>query len=131
MASSPSTVSNASNGASSDLAYSSYQKLADGSSAQMTTTAGAWGYNGISTATTTVVDSAGPGQLHQLIVFGGTLGAITVYDNTAASGTVIIPTFTPVAMTGSGPQVYTLDVSYTVGLTVVTAAATVVVVTYR
>lgn len=131
MATSPSTPANASSNTAQDLAYKSTQLLADGSAATMTATAGAWGYNAISTATTTVVDSSGAGQLNSLIVVGGTLGAITVYDNTAASGTVIVPTFTPVAMTGSGPQVYTLNVSYSVGLTVVTAAATALVVTYR
>lgn len=130
MASSPSTPANASSGNANDFSIKSFRTLGDGSTVQQTTQAGDYGYNAISTATTTVVKT-GAGQLHQIIVVGGTLGAITVFDNTAASGAQIVPAFTPVAMTGSGPQVYTLDVSFGVGLTVLTAAATALVVTYR
>lgn len=130
MATSPSTANNASTGQAGDFSLRSFRTLGDASMAQQSTQAADWGFNGIVTATTTVVKT-GAGQLHQIIVLGGTLGAITVYDNTAASGAVIAQTFTPVAMTGSGPQVYTFDVSFGVGLTVVTAAATALTVTYR
>lgn len=76
----------------------------------------------ISTATTTVVKS-GVGVLRSCQVLGGTLGAITVYDNTAASGTVIAPAFTPTA-TVPGTQILP-DIRFSVGLTIVTAAATI------
>lgn len=79
----------------------------------------------ISTATTTVV-KAGVGKLHYINVIGGTLGNITVYDNTAGSGTVIVPTATP---TGSVMWVFNRPVA--TGITVVTAGATVLVVGYR
>ena len=76
----------------------------------------------ISTATTTTVKS-GVGVLRSCQVLGGTLGAITVYDNTAASGTVIAPAFTPTA-TVPGTQILP-DIRFSVGLTIVTAAATI------
>lgn len=82
----------------------------------------------ISTATTTTVKS-GAGFVHSIQVVGGTLGAVTVYDNTAASGTVIIPTHTPTASLPN-PIIY-LDREFGTGLTVVTAAATILIVSYR
>lgn len=82
-------------------------------------------YTAINTATTTVVKS-GTGVLHSLSVAAGTLGAITVYDNTAGSGTTIMRTFTP-TVAGN----FVLDVAFSTGLTIVTAAATVVTVSYR
>lgn len=80
------------------------------------------------TATTTVVKS-GAGFIHTLTLLGGTAGAITVYDNTAGSGTAICPTFTPGSV--SVPATITLDASFATGLTIVTAAATVITVSYR
>lgn len=79
----------------------------------------------ISTATTTVVKS-GSGYCGALRCVGGTLGNVTVYDNTAASGTIICPTVTPVAN-----GILIEDVVFNVGLTVVTAAATVLTGSYR
>lgn len=81
----------------------------------------------ISTATTTVVKS-GTGMLASITILGGTLGAITVYDNTAASGTTICPAFTPA--TGA-METLTFNVGFTNGLTIVTAAATVLQVSYQ
>jgi hypothetical protein len=78
----------------------------------------------ITTAATTVVKS-GAGKVAYLNILGGTLGAITVYDNTAASGTVLVPTFTP-----TGTACLILEVTFSVGLTIVTAAATVLQVSY-
>jgi hypothetical protein len=80
----------------------------------------------INTATTTVVKS-GAGKLAYLNILGGTLGAITIYDNTAASGTVLVPAFTP---TATVPVCLTLEVTFSVGLTIVTAAASVLQVSY-
>jgi hypothetical protein len=85
-------------------------------------------YTTITTATTTLVKT-GVGLVHTISILGGTLGAITVYDNTAASGTTILPTFTPTAALPCPPII--LDESFTVGLTVVTAAATIINVSSR
>lgn len=71
-------------------------------------------------ATTTV--KSGAGFLHA-IVFGGAATATnttTIYDNTAASGTVIsIPAATAVA----SPITVVYDVAFTTGLTIITATA--------
>lgn len=75
----------------------------------------------ISTATTTTVKS-GSGFVYNIRVIGGTLGNVTIYDNTAASGTVLLPTVTPVAN-----GVLLENVSFSTGLTIVTAAATVII----
>lgn len=75
----------------------------------------------ISTATTTVVSATGTRGLITLRVAGGTLGNVTVYDNGAASGTVLLPTVTPL----SGVLLLE-NVPFNTGLTVVTAAATVI-----
>ena len=72
----------------------------------------------ILTATTTTVKS-GPGHLNHLVAVGGTMGNVTIYDNTAASGTVL---FGPATPTAGG--VIVADIEFSVGLTVVTAAAT-------
>lgn len=72
----------------------------------------------ISTATTTVVAS-GPGVVVRIIVTGGTLGAIDLYNNIAASGTKIAAFD---ATTGRGT--YEIGAVFTTGLTVVTGAAT-------
>jgi hypothetical protein len=81
----------------------------------------------ISTATTTTVKS-GTGTLASITILGGTLGAITVYDNTAASGTTICPAFTPAS---GAMETLTFNVGFTKGLTIVTAAATVIQVSYQ
>lgn len=71
----------------------------------------------ILTATTTVVATGG-GHLNNLIAVGGTMGNVTVYDNTAASGTVLWGPGQPTA----GARILE-DVDFAIGLTVVTAAA--------
>lgn len=81
-------------------------------------------YFQISSATTTVV-KATAGYINSIICVGGTLGAVTVYDNTAASGAVIVPTVTPVA-----GGVLIKNVSFSTGLTILTAAATVITGSY-
>jgi hypothetical protein len=72
----------------------------------------------ISTATTTVCKT-GAGLLHTLTVTGGTAGTIIGYDNTAASGTILFSFDSTNAL-----ATYTFNVSFAIGLTVVTAAAT-------
>ena len=79
----------------------------------------------ISTATTTTVKS-GAGYLNCIRVIGGTLGNVTIYDNTAGSGTVLCPTVTPVQN-----GVLLENITFSTGLTVVTAAATVITGSYR
>lgn len=79
----------------------------------------------ILTATTTTVKS-GPGHLNHLIAVGGTMGNVTIYDNTEASGTVL---FGPATPTAGG--VIVADIEFAVGLTVVTAAATAISGSYR
>lgn len=73
----------------------------------------------IAGAATTVVKS-GAGTLRRLVFNNTTAGTVTIYDNTAASGTVIA-IITPVA---SG-QPFTLDydLEFGTGLTIVTSAA--------
>lgn len=76
-------------------------------------------YTSITTATTTTVKS-GPGWFQGCHVVGGTLGNVTIYDNTAASGAMVVAAFTPT----SANDLKMINASFSVGLTVVTAAAT-------
>lgn len=75
-------------------------------------------------ATTTVI--AFPGIIHEIEVLGGTLGNVTVYDSTSASGTVIAAAFTPVQ-----GQIFAKDVNCATGCTIVTAAATSLLITWK
>ena len=71
-------------------------------------------------ATTTVKST--PGFLHSLVInkIGATANTITIYDNTAGSGTVIATIDSTIA---SAPtRLY--DVQFTTGLTVVIASGT-------
>lgn len=71
-------------------------------------------------ATTTV--KSGAGFLHS-ITFNSAATATnvtTVYDNTAASGTVVA---IPAATTATIPVTLTYDVAFTIGLTIITATA--------
>lgn len=84
----------------------------------------------ISTATTTTVKS-GAGVLHSIVINtkGTVASTITVYDNTAGSGTVIavIDSLTPIG------ALYLYDVLFTTGLTLVTTGTVApdVTVAYR
>lgn len=79
----------------------------------------------ISTAATTTIKT-GSGFLHGITVQGGTAGTIIVYDNTAASGTILASFDSTAAL-----ATYLLDVVFSIGLTVVTSAATKLTVSYR
>lgn len=79
----------------------------------------------ISTATTTPIKS-GHGVLASITVSETAAGAITVYDNTAASGTVLAVLKASVA-----EQTFVFNVSFNTGLTVVTAAASKISVSSR
>jgi len=84
-----------------------------------------YNYEVIKTATTTTV-KPGAGFIKEIRVIGGTLGAVTIYDNTAGSGTEIAPSSTP-----DKGQVLKKSCQFTTGLTIVTAAATYIVISYR
>jgi hypothetical protein len=85
----------------------------------------------ISTATTTTVKS-GKGNLHQIVI--GTYIAsatITIYDNTAASGTIISTLTLPSTITSLAPVSIPFDIAFSTGLTIVTSGATDITVSYR
>ena len=83
-------------------------------------------YANIAAATTTTVKS-GSGFFHTLVINDDSAaGAITIYDNTAASGTKIAT-----IAGGSGETTRLYDVQFSTGLTIVTAAADDITVSYR
>jgi hypothetical protein len=71
----------------------------------------------IATATTTVVKS-GAGTLGKITIGETAAGAITIYDNTAASGTII-----QVLKASIAEQTFIFDAGFATGLTIVTAGA--------
>ena len=79
----------------------------------------------ISTATTTLVKT-GPGNIHSIRVAGGVMGAVTIYDNTSAAGTELLPAVTP-----TQGQILLENVKFSTGLTIVTSGATVITISYR
>lgn len=81
-------------------------------------------YNNITTATTTLIKT-GSGILAGITVNGGTIGAITIYDNTTASTTKIATIASPFA-----GQVIPFGIGFSTGLTIVTGAATDITVMY-
>lgn len=102
-----------------------YRQLADGSFMKQTSTrVGDWGYANTTTAATVTL-ATGAGQLGTMFVLGGTLGTIVVYDGLDNTGAVMIPSFTPATLAGGGPGIYTFDMSFKTGLTVVTGSNTV------
>lgn len=82
------------------------------------------GYRNIAAAATTVV-KPGPGVLASITVNTTAAGAITVYDNTAASDTKIA---TLKASVTEG--CYHYNCVFSTGLTIVTAAASDITVTF-
>lgn len=105
-----------------ELQFGSTRALADGSYAKISNAGGIWNYKSLTASGTTVVKT-GAGQLHAVIC-GTATGNVTIYDNTAASGTKIIDTYALVA------GVTTFDISFGTGLTVVLSGAGVASVTY-
>lgn len=79
----------------------------------------------ISTATTTTVKT-GAGVLGSIVLGETAAGAITVYDNTAASGTIIA-----VLKASVVEGTYTFNAAFTTGLTVVTAGASKLTVNFQ
>jgi hypothetical protein len=85
----------------------------------------------ISTATTTVVKT-GVGMLHSIVVNKHVAtGVITIYDNTAASGTKLATITTGAALLSDPPLDAIYDISFTTGLTIVTSQAEDITVSYR
>lgn len=85
-----------------------------------------YGSNFVNVATnTTTVAKSGAGVLQSITVNSTAAGAITVYDNTAASGTKIATLKASIA-----EGTYTFNCAFSTGLTVVTAAASDITITY-
>ena len=82
-------------------------------------------FSNLAAAATTTVKT-GSGLLHTINVTtaGAAASTITVYDNTAGSGTVIA------TIDGTGLQSYLLDLEFLTGLTVVIAGSTAPKVTF-
>lgn len=86
----------------------------------------AYQYNNISTATTTLVKS-GTGILNSITINTSVASAITVYDSLTASGTKIA-TIAASAPVGSN---FEFDVAFATGLTVLTAGASDITVSFK
>jgi len=88
-------------------------------------------YANILTATTTTVKS-GAGFLH-VITFNKPVASEvwTIYDNTAGSGTIIGTITLPATLLNQGPMTAVYDVSFSVGLTIVSGSTTDGTVSYR
>jgi hypothetical protein len=84
-----------------------------------------YNYRNITAAATTVVKN-GAGKLKSITVNTTAAGTITVYDNTAASGNKIA-TFKASVVEGT----YDFSANFATGLTIVTAAASDITVTYN
>lgn len=78
----------------------------------------------ISTATTTTVKSS-TAYLKRIIITETAAGTITIYDNTAASGTI-----KAVFKASVAEGTYDLDLDMNTGITIVTGAASKVTVVY-
>lgn len=81
-------------------------------------------YTNITSATTTTVKS-GSGTLESIIINKGVAtGVITIYDNTAGSGTKIGTITFGAALLSDPPRVAEYECRFNTGLTIVTSAAT-------
>lgn len=94
--------------------------------AQRAVTEERWNYETITTATTTTIVT-GPGVIGSIKILGGTTGNVTGYDNNAASGTTFIPTVS----VNQGEELIGRPLRFFNGVTIVTAAATVIQIAYR
>lgn len=83
-----------------------------------------YSYAYIATAGTNTVKT-GSGNLVRLVVEGGTAGTIIIYDNTAASGTIMASFDSTNAL-----ATYTFDIPYSTGLTIITSANTKLTLVY-
>lgn len=78
----------------------------------------------INSATTTVIKSR-CGYLHTLTVNSTAAGSITIYDGLNTSGSVIA-----VLKASIAEQTFIFDVGFSIGLTIVTAAASDITISY-
>lgn len=105
-----------------DLSYGKTLELSDGTNSEAKHESAPWSYKSLTASGTTVVKT-GAGQLQGWFC-GTATGNITIYDNTAASGTKILDACALVA----GNNV--LRCSFQTGCTVVLSGAGVASVTY-
>lgn len=90
-----------------------------------------FGFLNVVGAATTVVKN-GAGLLHRLIINLQVASAtITIYDNTAGSGTKVGTITFPAALLGSGPISVEYDLLFATGLTIVTTGALDITAVYR
>lgn len=88
-------------------------------------------YFNINSATTTTVKS-GAGSLYTITINTPVASAtITLYDNTAGSGTKIATITLPSTITSLGPMTLNYGVSFATGLTIVTSGATDLTASYE
>ena len=75
-------------------------------------------------APTTTVVASGRGKLHTIVINTSlATGTVTIYDNTAGSGTKIGTITRPATLLSDACQTLLYDVVFSVGLTIVTATA--------
>jgi len=87
-------------------------------------------FRNIAGAGTTVV-STRPGRLHGITINSAVLsGVITIYDNTAASGTIIATITNPATLLQNNFDLDYYSLQTSIGLTVVTSAADNITVVY-
>ena len=87
----------------------------------------AFAYSAVNiTSDTTTTISARPCYLSHIVVNGGTMGAITVWDNNATTGAVVATIASPLA-----GQHYVYDAAMVYGLKVVTADNTNITVLWQ
>lgn len=88
-------------------------------------------YTNITTAATTTVKS-GSGFLHSITINKLVASAvITIYDNTAGSGTKIGTITYPATLLTDSPVTVEFNVSFGIGLTIVTSVANDLTINYR
>lgn len=108
-----------------DVRLASYRSNPDGSYSQLNGEgAGVWNFKNLTGSNTTVVKSSA-GQLYGFYV-GTATGNITIYDNTAASGTKILDT----SAVPTAGAVVKLPAGFSTGLTIVLSGAAVVTALY-
>lgn len=83
-------------------------------------------YTYISTATTTVVDAAGQGQLVRIVLGETAAGAITIYDAISGATTTTIGVLKASIVEGT----YEFGIQYKAGLQILTGGASKVTVVY-
>lgn len=90
-----------------------------------------WNYTNITTATTTLIKS-GVGRFGGLVINKAVATAvITIYDNTAGSGTLIGTITYGAGLLNDPPLTWGKECNFTVGLTVVTSQATDITVLWK